>query len=56
MGVLYLTDAALCPAGWLLAAFVSFDTDFILFSQIMGFLPVSLLSLVPLLTAGRHPS
>ena len=49
MGVLYLLNAALCPLGWLLAIFVTFDTDFILFTQIIGFLLVSLLSFVPLL-------
>lgn len=49
MGVLYLLNAALCPLGWLLAIFVAFDTDFILFTQIIGFLLVSLLSFVPLL-------
>ena len=56
MGVLYLANAALCPLGWLLTVFVSFDTDFILFAQIMGFLLVSLLGFVPLLAVGRHPS
>ena len=56
MGVLYLANAALCPLGWLLTVFVSFDTDFILFAQIVGFLLVSLLGFVPLLAVGRHPS
>ena len=54
--MLYLANAALCPLGWLLTVFVSFDADFILFAQIMGFLLVSLLGFVPLLAVGRHPS
>lgn len=48
MGALYLANAALCPLGWLLAVFVSFDTDFILLAQIAGFFLVSLLGLLPL--------
>ena len=56
MGVLYLVNAALCPLGWLLAAFVSFDTDFILLAQIAGFLLVSLLGLLPLRSAGKRPA
>lgn len=54
MGVLYLVNAALCPLGWLLAAFVSFDTDFILFAQIIGFFLVSLLGFLPLRSAGKQ--
>lgn len=54
MGLLYLANAALCPLGWLLTVFVSFDTDFILFAQIIGFLLVSLLALVPLYAAGKR--
>lgn len=53
MGVLYLVNAALCPLGWLLTVFVSFDTDFILLAQIAGFFLVSLLGLLPLRTAGK---
>ena len=53
MGVLYLANAALCPLGWLLTVFVSFDTDFILLAQIAGFFLVSLLGLLPLRTAGK---
>lgn len=56
MGVLYLVNAALCPLGWLLAVFVSFDTDFILLAQIAGFLLVSLLGLLPLRSAGKRPA
>ena len=48
MGVLYLLDAALCPLGWLLAAFFPFDTDFIMLAQILGFLLVALLGFVPI--------
>lgn len=53
MGVLYLVNAALCPLGWLLTVFVSFDTDFILLAQTAGFFPVSLLGFVPLRSAGK---
>ena len=53
MGVLYLVNAALCPLGWLLTVFVSFDTDFILLAQTAGFFLVSLLGLLPLRTAGK---
>ena len=53
MGALYLLNAVLCPLGWLLAAFVSFDTDFILLAQIVGLLLVSLLGFVPLLSTGK---
>ena len=53
MGALYLLNAALCPLGWLLAACVSFDTDFILLAQIAGLLLVSLLGFVPLLSTGK---
>ena len=53
MGVGYLLNAALCPLGWLLAAFVSFDTDFILLAQIVGLLLVSLLGFAPLLNTGK---
>ena len=53
MGVLYLANAALCPLGWLLAVFVSFDTDFILMTQIAGFFLVSLLGFLPLRSAGN---
>ena len=53
MGVGYLLNAALCPPGWLLAAFVSFDTDFILLAQIVGLLLVSLLGFAPLLNTGK---
>ena len=53
MGVGYLLNAAICPLGWLLAAFVSFDTDFILLAQIVGLLLVSLLGFVPLLSTGK---
>ena len=49
----YLLNAALCPLGWLLAAFVSFDTDFILLAQIVGLLLVSLLGFAPLLNTGK---
>ena len=48
MGALYLVNAALCPLGWLLAAFVTYDTDFILLTQILGLLLVSLLGFVPI--------
>lgn len=54
MGVLYLANAALCPSGWLLAVFVSFDTDFILFAQSIGFVLVSLLGFLPLHAAGKR--
>ena len=54
MGVLYLANAALCPLGWLLAVFVSFDTDFILFAQSIGFVLVSLLGFLPLYAAGKR--
>lgn len=54
MGALYLANAALCPLGWLLTVFVSFDTDFILFAQIIGFFLVSLLGFVPLRSAGKQ--
>lgn len=54
MGVLYLANAALCPLGWLLAVFVSFDTDFILLAQIAGYFLVSLLGLLPLRAAGKE--
>lgn len=54
MGVLYLVNAALCPLGWLLAVFVSFDTDFILVAQIIGFFLVSLLGFLPLRLAGKQ--
>ena len=53
MGALYLLNAVLCPLGWLLAAFVSFDTDFILLAQIVGLLLVSLLGVAPLLSTGK---
>ena len=53
MGVLYLVNAALCPLGWLLTVFVSFDTDFILLAQTAGFFLVSLLGFVPLRSAGK---
>ena len=53
MGVLYLLTAALCPLGWLLTVFVSFDTDFILLAQIAGFFLTSLLGFAPPATAGR---
>ena len=54
MGVLYLANAALCPLGWLLAVFVSFDTDFILFAQSIGFVLVSLLGFLHLYAAGKR--
>lgn len=54
MGALYLANAALCPLGWLLTVFVSFDTDFILFAQIIGFFLVSLLGFLPLRSAGKQ--
>lgn len=54
MGVLYLVNAALCPLGWLLTVFVSFDTDFILLAQIAGFFLVSLLGFLPLRSAGNE--
>ena len=53
MGVLYLANAALCPLGWLLTVFISFDTDFILMTQIAGFFLVSLLGFLPLRSAGN---
>ena len=56
MGALYLANAALCPLGWLLAVFVSFDTDFILLAQIAGFFLVSLLGLLPLRASGNEPA
>ena len=56
MGTLYLANAALCPLGWLLAMFVSFDTDFILLAQIAGFFLVSLLGLLPLRASGTRPA
>lgn len=54
MGVLYLANAALCPLGWLLTVFVSFDTDFILMAQIAGYFLVFLLGLLPLRAAGKE--
>ncbi len=54
MGVLYLANAALCPLGWLLTVFISFDTDFILMAQIIGFFLVSLLGILPLRSAGNE--
>lgn len=54
MGVLYLANAALCPLGWLLTVFVSFDTDFILMAQIAGYFLVSLLGFLPLRAAGKE--
>lgn len=56
MGALYLANASLCPLGWLLAVFVSFDTDFILLAQIAGFFLVSLLGLLPLRASGNEPA
>lgn len=56
MGKLYLANAALCPLGWLLTVFISFDTDFILLAQIAGFFLVSLLGLLPLRAAGNGMS
>ena len=56
MGVLYLANAALCPLGWLLTVFVSFDTDFILMAQIAGYFLVSLLGLLPLRASGSKPA
>ena len=53
MGAGYLLNAAICPLGWLLAAFVSFDTDFILLAQIVGLVLVSLLGFAPLLNTGK---
>ena len=56
MGKLYLANAALCPLGWLLTVFISFDTAFILLAQIAGFFLVSLLGLLPLRAAGNGMS
>ena len=53
MGVGYLLNAALCPLGWLLAAFVSFDTDFFPLAQIVRLLLLSLLGFAPLLNTGK---
>ena len=53
MGVLYLVNAALCPLGWLLTVFVSFDTDFILLVQYAGFVVAALAGLIPLARAPR---
>ena len=47
-GVLFLANAAICPAGWLLARFVAFDTDFILLAQYVGFVIASAAGAVPL--------
>ena len=47
-GVLFLANAAICPAGWLLAQYVAFDTDFILLAQYVGFVIASAAGAVPL--------
>ena len=47
-GGLFLANAAICPAGWLLARFVAFDTDFILLAQYVGFVIASAAGAVPL--------
>ena len=47
-GVLFLANAAICPAGWLLAQYVAFDTDFILLAQYAGFVIASAAGAVPL--------
>ena len=47
-GVLFLANAAICPAGWLLEQFVAFDTDFILLAQYVGFVIASAAGAVPL--------
>ena len=47
-GVLFLANSAICPAGWLLARFVAFDTDFILLAQYVGFVIASAAGAVPL--------
>lgn len=52
--MLYLANAALCPLGWLLTVFVSFDTDFILLAQIAGYFLVFLLGFLPLRAAGKE--
>ena len=47
-GALFLANAAICPAGWLLAWFADFDTDFILLAQYVGFVIASAAGAVPL--------
>ena len=47
-GALFLVNAAICPAGWLLARFAEFDTDFILLAQYAGFVIAAAAGAAPL--------
>ena len=48
-GTLFLANAAICPAGWLLAWFADFDTDFILLAQYVGFVIAAASGAAPLI-------
>ena len=48
-GALFLANAAICPAGWLLAWFADFDTDFILLAQYVGFVIAAASGAAPLI-------
>lgn len=52
LGVLFLINGALCPAGFLLWYFLHFDQDFILLTQMFGFLAICFASLIPLYRGG----
>lgn len=56
LGILFLTNAALAPLGFLLWNILRFDQDLILLAQILGFFLLCLTSLIPVRQAAGKRS